>query len=368
MTNPVMGSAKRAACALVTYIYDQTHARQARRVLSSLERAAGRLQPHVKRQCEDYAHEVLGSKAYAPWLYVYSAMAGEFKVGWISDNYYGHVVVPRLQGAYGAISNRKALASRLFTSDVFPDLVFRVNGVNYGTTGERIRDAELATHLFREGDAVVFKGEGSSQGRSVFVLRADEFRGYPLGGLGNGVFQTYVRQHPFFSEYTSSSVATIRLTSVIDDSGTPSVRACYARFARQGDSHVISASQVRVAVDPRSGRLHDRGYFPSWTPTDMHPDSHVRFSGATIPLFAECVATVVELHRRLPFARAIGWDAIVDDRDRVRILEWNGEHNGIRFSEATQGPCFADLGWEHLWKTRASVSREWVTAMRQGLC
>jgi hypothetical protein len=31
-------------------------------------------------------------------------------------------------------------------------------------------------------------------------------------------------------------------------------------------------------------------------------------------------------------------------------MEWNGTYNDIKFSEATQGPCFADLGWERLWK------------------
>jgi hypothetical protein len=27
-------------------------------------------------------------------------------------------------------------------------------------------------------------------------------------------------------------------------------------------------------------------------------------------------------------------------------MEWNALHNDIKFSEATQGPCFTDLRWE----------------------
>lgn len=30
----------------------------------------------------------------------------------------------------------------------------------------------------------------------------------------------------------------------------------------------------------------------------------------------------------------------------VGLMEWNAGHNDIKFSEATQGPCFHDLGWE----------------------
>jgi hypothetical protein len=29
-------------------------------------------------------------------------------------------------------------------------------------------------------------------------------------------------------------------------------------------------------------------------------------------------------------------------------MEWNGEHNDVKSSEATQGPCFSDLNWERL--------------------
>ena len=58
----------------------------------------------------------------------------------------------------------------------------------------------------------------------------------------------------------------------------------------------------------------------------------------------------MELHRSIPFVRSIGWDLIIDINDTVKVMEWNGYHNDIKFSEATQGPCFSDLGWEKLWK------------------
>jgi hypothetical protein len=53
----------------------------------------------------------------------------------------------------------------------------------------------------------------------------------------------------------------------------------------------------------------------------------------------------------MPFVRCIGWDLTVDDQGAVQILEWNGGHTGIKITEATQGPCFADLNW-HLLRPR----------------
>ena len=29
-------------------------------------------------------------------------------------------------------------------------------------------------------------------------------------------------------------------------------------------------------------------------------------------------------------------------------MEWNDEHNSIKFGEAAQGPCFADQHWKRL--------------------
>jgi hypothetical protein len=52
----------------------------------------------------------------------------------------------------------------------------------------------------------------------------------------------------------------------------------------------------------------------------------------------------------VPFTSIIGWDVAVDENHNVKVMEWNGDHNDIKFSEATQGPCFSDLGWEELWK------------------
>ena len=91
--------------------FHRVHKKLAARVLRQVEQHRGTTNPNCLRQSEAYAQEVLGWKGYAPWLQVYSAVAGEFREGWLPDNYYGWVVAPRLQGAYGQSSALRRLAS-----------------------------------------------------------------------------------------------------------------------------------------------------------------------------------------------------------------------------------------------------------------
>lgn len=83
-----------------------------------------------------------------------------------------------------------------------------------------------------------------------------------------------------------------------------------------------------------------------WLDCTAHPTSGEPFAGKAIPAFDKCLRTVIAHHRRIPFVGAVGWDVTVDPSEEVFILEWNGYHNGIGFSEATEGPCFTGLDWE----------------------
>ena len=66
--------------------YEYVHKKMATTTLRNIEEAKGKLAPTLKKQSDDYAHDVLGWHGYSSWLYVYSAVAGAFKEGWIPDN------------------------------------------------------------------------------------------------------------------------------------------------------------------------------------------------------------------------------------------------------------------------------------------
>ena len=248
-----------------------------------------------------------------------------------------------MKGSYGKLSGLKPTSRLIFGRDAFPDVAFFANGLFFTDSGVVISEDELKSVVFVHSDQVVFKLDGSGQGRGVYIFDKESFDCKTIRSLGNGVIQKFINQHPVFKVFASKPVATLRFTTVVDDTGVVSIRACFLRLGRADDTHVISARDVCVPVDLVSGELGREGYMSDWSVTGAHPDSKVQFHGVKIPAFAQCVSTVLDLHRKIPFARCVGWDLIVDSDDKVQVMEWNGEHNDVKFSEATQGPCFADL-------------------------
>jgi hypothetical protein len=333
------------------YRYHLKHKLDAYGILKSIESVKGKLSPKLTKLSDEYAHEVLGWHGYAPWLYVYSAMAQTFKEGWIPDNYYGKVVLPKISADYGKISDLKPLTGKLIGSDLFPDLCSYVNGLWLSTDHTVLRAEDMKEILFANTDVAVFKVDNSLQGRGVFFFDRSSFDTQIIQGLGNGVFQEYIKQHEFFDALMPKSVATLRITTLLDQSGGVTVRACYLRVGRSADTHVKSTTHIRIPIDLSSGALDAQGYLANWLAVDKHPDSEAAFAGRAIPCFDTCISTALDLHRAVPFVRCIGWDMIVDRSNAVKLIEWNGDHNDIKFSEATQGPCFADMGWEKLWRT-----------------
>lgn len=324
--------------------------REATKILKSVESYKGKTAARDLKLCDEYAMEVLGHKHFANWLYVYTAVSGRFKEGWIPENYYGSVVVPTLQGRYGRVADLRGLNAVMLQSDAFPDLLAYANGIFFDTAYRFVSPDAVHDKLFKNHERVVFKLDNSLQGRGIYFFTPDSFSVEKIQRLGNGLFQQVIQPHRLFETFVKHSVATLRITTVYKDDGEVSVRACHLRMGSGEETHVQARSQIRVPIHIESGAFHDRGYTAEWRETRIHPASHMGFAGNVIPAFSACVRTVTELHQKVPYTRCIGWDVTVDREENVRLLEWNAEHNGIKFSEATQGPCFADLGWERLRK------------------
>jgi hypothetical protein len=319
-------------------------------VLSQIESVKGKTDSKFIRLSNEYARDVLGWQGYAPWLYVYSAVAEKFKEGWIPDNYYGWVVVPKISGVYGEVCNLKSLSKKLFQSNVFPDLAYYVNGLWFSNNHEVIQENQVKDLAVNGLDKVIFKADKSVQGKNIVLFEKNSFDTKKIKGLGNGVLQNYIEQHQFFHEMMPASVATLRITTVLDRSGNIAVRACYLRLGRNLDTHVKSASHIRIPVNLQSGELEAQGYLPTWLKIDRHPDTNIIFVKRRIPCFSQCLSTALGLHKLMPYTQSIGWDIIVDKDNQVKVMECNGDWNDIKFSEATQGPCFLGLGWEKLWQ------------------
>jgi len=138
------------------------------------------------------------------------------------------------------------------------------------------------------------------------------------------------------------------VTTVKDKQGEIGVRGSYLRLGRLDTAWVKSDNSVRVAIVDEDGGLDAFGHTQDWRQWKSHPDTGFVFAGQCIPKFREAAATRLCLHARVPHFTIIGWDVTVDLAGVVRLIEWNGGHCDIKFSEATTGPWFADMEWEKL--------------------
>jgi len=334
-------------------LYHKRHKKDAETLLHAIEFERGeRLDPSIVALCDEYARDVLGWVGYSPWLHTYSAVAGRFKEGWIPDNYYGKVVMPVIKRDYGSLSSIRSLSSNLFGTDLFPDIAYYANGFFTTTSPEIIPHNAIKEFIFGNTDRVVYKLNRSEKGQGITMFTKEDFSVDSILSAGNGVFQKYIEQHAFFNRFTANSVATIRITTVIEKTGRATCRAAYLRVASNSDSYVISKNAIKIPIDINTGDLLPKGYLPNMQTVERHADSGLIFAGMKMPDFRKCLAILCDLHMKMPFCICIGWDIILDKNGDIQIMEWNGRHNGIKFSEATTGPCFADLGWEKLWMKR----------------
>jgi hypothetical protein len=329
--------------------YTSLNVFDARSRFRGIERIRGKTPARDIRLCNEYAVEVLGGRRFAPWLHVYSAVAREFREGWIPQSFYDAIVAPQMQGHYGAISSLKPLNKVILSNENFPDLLSYVNGLFIDGEGKPISAADVKARLFREHDRVVYKLDRSYGGKAIHIFDRESFDVHHATDLGNGLFQSYIKQHAVFDRFHAGAVATLRIGTIYEDDGTVSPRGCYLRFANPGEVYVRGDTEIRVPIDLATGAFSEIGYMgPLWEEIPAHPASNAVFRDNVLPAFKECVSTVVGLHRTYPYTRHIGWDLAVDTEEKVRVMEWNGYSVGIMTIEMTQGPCFADLGWEKL--------------------
>ena len=326
--------------------YHARHAARVAQILQDLNQAGKTLKRSDVKLCENYAIDVFRHKAFTPWLLAYTAVSGNFKEGWIPDNFYGEKVVPEIQGPYGRMSLLKSMSPAVLNSPSFPDLAMQINGTLFDRAYEHLSFDEARKRLFEHADHIVFKADGSGQGKSIHFLDQDSFNRETVARLGSGVFQRRIQQHAFFQAFSGAAVAAVRITTVVEPTGKISPRAAYMCLPIGSDTHVQGSSRIRMPVDLSNGALAEIALDARWLECLAHPTSGETFAGKKIPAFKACVRTVIAHHQRIAFVGSVGWDVVVDSDGEVQILEWNGFHNGIGFSEATQGPCFADLGWE----------------------
>jgi hypothetical protein len=270
-----------------------------------------------------------------------------FVEGWLPDNYFGRIIVPRVSNGF-QITSLKTATNLILDTPALPDLGYLIDGALYDRQRNRIDLPQFRSSIPDGVTTVFVKSDRSSRGQGVRPLPVSALTVEALQACGNCVIQSPIQQHSFFDDIIAGTLATLRITTVREQNGSVRSRAAYLRVGRANTSWVQSANSVRIAVVSDDGALDGVGYTEDWRQWATHPDSGFRFSGARIPEFTHAVALCESLHQKIPHLGIVGWDIAVNSNGQAQLIEWNAGHCDIKFSEATTGPCFTGLNWSPL--------------------
>jgi hypothetical protein len=300
----------------------------------------------TKRKIRDYAAEVLGSPHFTPWLEVFTAYQGEFREGWIPEDYFERRVLPKINGEFRTFGTAKTLSRRILATDLLPDIAYCVKGQWLDTHDQPIPRASLKSVLFAGGDTVFAKAESTSKGKGIAILQASTFDPATPPVEGNFVVQRAVRQSPWFEQISPGCVATLRVTTAWDGAEKPQFTACHLRVGIGGVRFVISSSSLKIPIVGTTGDLVDIGTDPDWKRHSSHPDTGVVFKGLTVPGVPAAVEACLQMHAHVPHLGVIGWDCAITESGATELLEWNTRYPGVKFGEASVGPTFLGLNFE----------------------
>jgi hypothetical protein len=338
---------KKALNSAHSYFYDADHKKEAMKAVHVIqEYNSQKLTHRSKKIADEYSIEVLGSKNYSPWLYVYTLVKGNFQEGWIPDNFFGKLVCPRINKELRAMTGFKSFTNVVLRTEALPDIAYYIDGIFYNRELSVISIYKLREQVSTSQREMFVKKDRSGRGTGVSKITVEELTEDKFQRIGNCVIQSSIKQHEFFEEIIPGSVATVRITTIKDKSGRIDLRAAYLRLGRKDTSWVQSDNSVRVAIINDSGDMDSFGYTQDWRRWLSHPDSGFSFENRRIPKFKEAIGACIELHNKVPHFTIIGWDITVGDNEEIKIMEWNSDHCDIKFSEASTGPCFLGLDWE----------------------
>lgn len=220
-------------------------------------------------------------------------------------------------------------------------------------TGDmQITTREEAERLLSDiGRCVLKKTTETCSGRDVaicdFKNGVDERSGITISELlcqfgSNFVVQEFIQQFAPLAAINHSSVNTFRVATYILEGKiyhcSPVLRL--GRHGHEKDNIHFGGVGVPISED---GVLNDRAFSEQGEEFFEHPDSHIVFSGYTIPGFADVIKKAHELHARIPYLGFVSWDFSLDQDGTPVLIEVNTYRQSAGICQRFAGvPLFGD--------------------------
>ncbi|SMO41467.1 sugar-transfer associated ATP-grasp domain-containing protein [Fodinibius sediminis] len=294
------------------------------------------------RMLKSYAKKTFGSSSFWPWLSLYTEIRGEFKTGWIPNDYF----LACLSRQYNPESIRIS-AYKTFDHKVFPNfapdpLLLKIGKNIYDSDRRPIAINKAENILADYNDEVVLKEDEGFGGHGVKFIESGKLDLDTYSHISSYIIQPVIQQHEDLGLLNDKTVNTVRVLTYLNDEGEIDIKYAYLRFGI-GESRVDNASSGGGFCFVKSnGHLAEGAYNRFGIKIgERHPDSGITFKSIAIPSYEKVLDQCIKSHKIFPYLRFIGWDVTVNKLGDPVLLEWNSAPL-IWLPEALNGPFFEE--------------------------
>lgn len=297
------------------------------------------------KKIKEYCSDSFGSSDYWPWLALYTELRGEFKEGWIPDDYYRFELLPKLNPErFMRFSEAKSIDHKLFGDMIVTPLFFRSNGKYLSRDRTILKESVFKKLIHDLNQEIIVKPESGRGGHGIKFFSPDNINLDALPSEQDLVFYEAVKQHPELNRLHPESINTFRVVTCVTPTGDIQILYVILRFG-MGGSRVDNASSGGgcIYVQPNGAVVPHAYNGIGVSIGEKHPDTGVRYSDLRIPFYDEVITLCEEAHRKFTFTRLVGWDVYINEKAEPKLIEWNANNPAIWNEEALFGPFFEDL-------------------------
>lgn len=292
-----------------------------------------------------YSQNAFGSRAYWPWLAVYTELRGAFCEGWIPQDYYRFELLPRLNPEkFMRFSEAKSFDHKIFNDCIVEPLLLRSNNQFCDKNGNLKSREEVQNYLAGLNQEIIIKPDAGRGGDSIIFRHSTQLNLDDLPANSDLVIQKVVTQHPEMNRLYPHSINTFRVMTYLDQTGKIEVKFIIIRFGVGGSRVDNTSNGGGWIFIQQDGTPEPEGYdaygFPIGT---HHPDTGTRYAGLQLPFLNKITALCKKAHRNFPYTRIIGWDAFINEGEEAKLIEWNANNPFWCSIEAHFGPFLKEL-------------------------
>jgi len=290
------------------------------------------------------------------WLKVYCNISGKLDYKYITEFDYYNFIEPVLnhKSFCDAYSDKNSYHTFL-DYELLPKVhLRRMHGVYYFEDYNQLASSyNIFDTIPKNTNKLIIKKSFDSGGGSGVGLLSktenkwhdnnnetvtEEYLDYTYGS--DFVIQEYLNQHQYFKQFNESSVNTIRLLTYRSVKNNEIIPLhAVLRIGKKG-SFVDNQASGGIACG-----LDDYGKLNSFA-VNKYGERFETFNGINFAKtkeifgFTEIINSGLEVAKLFRYHRILGFDFMVDEYGKIKIIEINNKNNEINFYQMSNGPLF----------------------------